>query len=46
MKTLYRYEIQYSTADGDATQINLIKYSVIKETKYTYFIELPTYAPQ
>ncbi len=44
MKTLYRYEIQYSSADGDETQVNLIKYPVVRETDRTYFIHLPTYA--
>lgn len=43
MKTIYRYEIQYRSEDGD-TQVRLITYPVVRETDYTYFIELPTYA--
>lgn len=44
MKTLYRYEIQYSNADGDETSVNLIEHPIIKETKHTYFIK-PTQYP-
>lgn len=44
MKTIYRYEIQYSNSDGDSTNVYLIKYQVVKETEYTYFIHLPAYA--
>lgn len=40
---LYRYEIEYKNEDGD-TDVRLIKYPVIRETEYTYFIHLPTYA--
>jgi len=42
--TLYRYEVEYSSADGDETDVRLRTYQVVKETDYTYFIELPTYA--
>lgn len=43
MKTIYRYEIQYKSEDGD-TDVHLISYQVVKETEHSYFIELPTYA--
>lgn len=44
MTQLYRYEIHYSSADGDETDVVLRTYQVEKETDYTYFIKLPTYA--
>jgi len=43
MTTLYRYKIEYKSEDGD-TDVRLIEYPVVRETEYTYFIKLPTYA--
>lgn len=36
-KTLYRYEIEYKSEDGD-TNIRLQEYPVMRETEKTYFI--------
>lgn len=37
MKTLYRYEIEYRSEDGD-TQVLLRELPVFRETEFTYFI--------
>ena len=39
MKHLYRYEIEYSSAEGDETRVILLRYPVIRETEHSYFIE-------
>lgn len=43
MKKLYRYEIEYTSEDGD-TRIRLREYPVIRETDFCYFIN-PFYYP-
>lgn len=43
MNILYRYEIEYTSEDGD-TKVKLRRYSVVRETEYTYFIN-PVYYP-
>ncbi len=43
MKTLYRYEIEYTSEDGD-TQIRLSEFPVVRETEHCYFIN-PRYYP-
>ena len=35
---LYRYEIEYSSIDDSETKVNLIEYSVFRETEHTYFV--------
>lgn len=37
MKTLYRYEIEYQSYDGD-TEVRLIELPVFRETEFTYFV--------
>lgn len=37
MKTLYRYEIRYTTEDNE-TEIVLREYPVLRETEYSYYI--------
>lgn len=39
MKTLYRYEIEYSNADDPETRVNLIEHPVLRETEHNYFIK-------
>lgn len=43
MKKIYRYEIQYTSEDGD-TKVVLHDYRVIRETEHCYFIN-PVYYP-
>jgi hypothetical protein len=43
MKTLYRYEIEYTSEDG-GTDVNLRELSVIRETEHCYFVN-PYYYP-
>jgi len=40
MKTLYRYEIRYTSEDGD-TKIYLSELPVLRETPFTYFVGHP-----
>lgn len=44
MKTLYRYELQYSNSEGDVTDVHLIEYPVIRETECNYLIKNPRYS--
>lgn len=39
IKTLYRYEIEYSNADDPETRVNLTEHPVIRETEHSYFIK-------
>lgn len=37
MKTLYRYDIEYTSEDGE-TQVRLMELPVLRETEHTFFV--------